>query len=86
MAFSLVVHGSVPKDEICGVIVGHIWYFFSDVYPSLHDGYRPFDPPGWWRRMFEDTTRGPEAQQDEHETDTANINHDMAAAAAPEVG
>jgi len=23
MAFSLVLHGSVPKDEICGVIVGH---------------------------------------------------------------
>ena len=23
MAFSLVLHGTVPKDEICGVIVGH---------------------------------------------------------------
>ena len=23
MAFSLVLHGSVPKDEICGVVVGH---------------------------------------------------------------
>ena len=23
MTFSLVLHGSVPKDEICGVIVGH---------------------------------------------------------------
>ena len=28
MAFSLVLHGSVPKDEICGVIVGH-----SRLYP-----------------------------------------------------
>ena len=23
MGFSLMLHGSVPKDEICGVIVGH---------------------------------------------------------------
>jgi Derlin-2/3 len=23
MAFSFAVHGSVPKDEICGVIIGH---------------------------------------------------------------
>lgn len=28
MAFSLVLHGTVPKDEICGVIVGHsMWKF-----------------------------------------------------------
>lgn len=26
MAFSLVLHGTVPKDEICGVIVGHSEY------------------------------------------------------------
>ncbi|KAI5286910.1 hypothetical protein KEM54_006409 [Ascosphaera aggregata] len=53
MAFSLVVHGNVPKDEICGVIVGHTWYFFSDVYPPLHDGRRPLEPPQWWVRLFE---------------------------------
>lgn len=53
IAFSLVVHGIIPKDEICGVVVGHIWYFFSDVYPSLHGGHRPLDPPAWWRRLFE---------------------------------
>jgi hypothetical protein len=23
MAFSLVLHSTIPKDEICGVIVGH---------------------------------------------------------------
>lgn len=23
MAFSLVLHGTIPKDEICGIIVGH---------------------------------------------------------------
>ena len=31
MAFSLVLHGSVPKDEICGVIVGHGMLFPTDI-------------------------------------------------------
>ncbi|BDD61817.1 hypothetical protein MAP00_006841 [Monascus purpureus] len=81
MAFSLVVHGIVPKDEICGVVVGHIWYFFSDVYPSLHGGHRPLDPPAWWRRLFEPPQRTAVAGA----TDTASINPAFAAAAAPEV-
>lgn len=89
MAFSLVVHGIVPKDEICGVIVGHIWYFFSDVYPSLHGGHRPLDPPAWWRRLFEgrprhEAVRGAD-ETEAPETQAANINRDIAAAAAPEV-
>jgi len=83
MAFSLVVHGIVPKDEICGVVVGHIWYFFNDVYPSLHGGHRPLDPPMWWRRLFEGR---PRIERDEEpNTQAANVNHDFAAAAAPEV-
>ena len=93
MAFSLVLHGTVPKDEICGVIVGHsmyqletsrrqetltqiVWYFFSDVYPSLHNGHRPLDPPQLWRNLFE---RAPT------DTGAAPINNEIAAAAAPEV-
>lgn len=96
MAFSLVLHGTVPKDEICGVIVGHseyplrevgpdnqfaelpvlVWYFFSDVYPSLHGGQRPLDPPQFWRNLFE---RPPA------DTGAAPINNEIAAAAAPEV-
>ena len=101
MAFSLVLHGTVPKDEICGVIVGHsmliipfpslhgqsfnewmlrcrrtVWYFFSDVYPSLHNGQRPLDPPQFWRNLFE---RQPQ------DTGAVPINNEIAAAAAPEV-
>ena len=53
MGFSLVLQGSIPKDEILGVLIGHIWYFFSDVYPPLHNGVRPLDPPAWWCRLFE---------------------------------
>lgn len=88
MLFSLFVHGTIPKDEICGVIVGHVWYFFSDVYPSLHDGHRPLDPPVWWRRLFEGADVRPNALRNEPDADdtrAANINQDIAAAAAPEV-
>lgn len=80
MAFSLVVHGVIPKDEICGVVVGHVWYFFNDVYPSLHGGHRPFDPPMWWVRLFDPRARAEENQG----TDAANVNQEVAAAAAPE--
>lgn len=61
MAFSLFMHGTVPKDEIMGVVIGHIWYFFTDVYPPLHHGSRPLDPPNWWRRLFDSWTGQPSA-------------------------
>ena len=53
-----------------------VWYFFNDVYPSLHDGQRPMDPPAWWRRLFE----GRQA-----DTGAQPIDNEIAAAAAPEV-
>ncbi|KLU84281.1 derlin-2.1 [Magnaporthiopsis poae ATCC 64411] len=56
MGFSLL-QGAVPKDEIMGVIIGHVWYFFADVYPPLHGGQRPLDPPAFWRRLFEADVR-----------------------------
>lgn len=75
MAFSLILHGTIPKDEIMGVVIGHVWYFFTDVYPPLHNGSRPFDPPMWWRRLFDGRPRREEA--------TGEVNNDLAAAAAP---
>lgn len=76
MGFSLVMHGTVPKDEIMGVAIGHVWYFFSDVYPPLHGGSKPFDPPMWWRRIFDGR---------EESADAINNEIAVAGAAAPEV-
>lgn len=68
MGFSLIMHGTIPKDEIMGVVIGHVWYFFTDVYPPLHNGSRPLDPPAWWRRIFEGTPAQP-AADDAHGID-----------------
>lgn len=81
MGFSLVLHGTVPKDELMGTVVGHVWYFFEDVYPPLHEGRRPFEPPSWWRRIFEGRPAAVDAEGDTGE----DVHGDLAVAAAPEV-
>lgn len=77
MAFSLFMHGSIPKDEILGVIVGHVYYFFSDVWPGIYEGSRPMDPPDWWVRLWEGRIR----QQATTEARDNRIDGDVAAAA-----
>jgi len=67
------MHGTIPKDEILGVVVGHVYYFFADVWPGLYDGQRPMDPPEWWVRLWEG--RRPQ-------TSAREIEGDLAAAAA----
>lgn len=82
MGFSLVMHGTIPRDEIMGVVIGHTWYFFNDVYPPLHNNSRPMDPPRWWRRLFEGRPR---------EDSGDGVNNDFMVAGprdvvAPEIG
>jgi Derlin-2/3 len=77
MGFSLVLHGTVPKDEIMGVLVGHVWYFFDDVYPPLHNGSRPLHPPNWWCRLFDGVPEAGNAVED---------TNDDIGVRAPEVG
>ncbi|KAK0748591.1 Der1-like family-domain-containing protein [Apiosordaria backusii] len=82
IAVSYVLHGVIPKDEILGVVIGHVWYFFNDVYPPLHGGSKPLDPPMWWRRLIEGRPRGEEVNDE-----TANGMHNefAVAGAGPEV-
>ncbi|KAK1074216.1 hypothetical protein LTR12_010790 [Friedmanniomyces endolithicus] len=83
IAFNVVLHGHWPKDELCGIAVGHVWYFFNDIYPSTHGGHRPMDPPQWWIRLFE---RGalavPAPESDIH---AAALERDVAAPVVPDV-
>lgn len=57
-----------------------VWYFFTDVYPSLYNGSRPLDPPSWWLRLFESRNR-----PEDTSAQAVAINNEIAAAAAPEV-
>lgn len=52
LGFSLVLHNTLPKDDLLGIIVGHVYFFFMDVYPRMYNGSRPLESPGWWRRLF----------------------------------
>ncbi|KIW00779.1 uncharacterized protein PV09_07759 [Verruconis gallopava] len=83
MAFSFAVHGTVPKDEICGVVVGHCWYYFNDIYPPTHGGSRPLDPPSWWIRLWE--PQQADALLEAENTGAADVQGDLAAAAAAPV-
>ncbi|KAF2142756.1 uncharacterized protein K452DRAFT_286386 [Aplosporella prunicola CBS 121167] len=86
--FSIVLHGAVPKDEMCGIVVGHVWYFFNDVFPPLNNGIRPLDPPAWWVRLWDGRPPVEDHEDDSDEAqDTAAepIDRDIAAAVAPEL-
>lgn len=86
IGFSLLMHGIVPKDEICGIVVGHIYYYFNDLYPPMHGGSKPLDPPRWWTRMFE---RRQQVEEPSEPEDVRIAGRDFAAnpdvAPAPEV-
>ncbi|KAI5365460.1 Putative derlin, Rhomboid-like superfamily [Septoria linicola] len=82
IAFNVVLHGHWPKDELCGIAVGHVVYFFNDIYPSTHNGHRPLDPPQWWISLFERRVQ-PTPGEDVH---AAALNRDIAAPAVPHVG
>ncbi|KAF3042112.1 hypothetical protein E8E12_003625 [Didymella heteroderae] len=66
LGFSVVMHGTVPKDEMCGIVVGHIWYYFNDIFPPLHNGRSPLDPPAWWIRLFDGAPAPTEETIDDH--------------------
>lgn len=82
------MHGNIPKDEICGVLVGHVWYYFNDIYPPTHGGHRPMDPPQWWINLFEGNIFGranANEAEDVADTQAQNLQREFAAAAAPDV-
>lgn len=68
MGFAFTVHGVIPKDEICGLVVGHLWYYFNDIYPPTHGNHRPLDPPSWWIRLWEGEPEVEEVEEEEEPT------------------
>jgi Derlin-2/3 len=62
IAFSVVMHGAVPKDDLMGIVVGHLYYFFADVFPAIRPGSRPMDPPRWWIVLFNGRDEQPDVR------------------------
>lgn len=80
IAMNVVLHGQWPKTELCGIVVGHIYYFLCDIYPATHDGYRPMDPPQFWSRLFQRR-----AAVETHVVDGALRRQDVPVPAVPEI-
>jgi len=63
-----------------------VWYFFNDVYPPLHDGHSPLDPPAFWIRLFDGRPAPPQQIEDDVPDTAADpIGHQLPAVQAPEV-
>eukprot|EP00164_Ancoracysta_twista_P000288 GFYU01000405.1.p1 GENE.GFYU01000405.1~~GFYU01000405.1.p1 ORF type:complete len:244 (-),score=47.70 GFYU01000405.1:79-810(-) len=58
VAFEVLLGGN-PILPIIGIVIGHIYYFFSDVYPAV-SGKRYVDTPQWLSNMIDPPQfRGP---------------------------
>ena len=66
-----------------------VYYFLTDVFPPMNDGYRPLDPPGWWIRIFEGRRDSGEDATTHEDVDEVRLGGGMAGQqdlpAAPEV-
>ncbi|KAK9474016.1 Derlin [Dipodascopsis tothii] len=45
--FSLLLNNALPKGDLMGIAVGHVYFFFEDVFPGMY-GWRPLAPPWRW--------------------------------------
>ncbi|KAK9448259.1 Der1-like family-domain-containing protein [Limtongia smithiae] len=54
--FSLVFNSAVPKGDLLGIAVGHVYFFLEDVFPRIY-GVRPLAPPWRWPLWHSISTR-----------------------------
>ena len=45
LGFSLLLSGQLPVADVIGIVVGHAYYYLSDVFPRLY-GWYPLQTPG----------------------------------------
>lgn len=63
-----------------------VYYFFSDVFPPMYDGYRPMDPPAWWRSLFEHEMNAGPVEAGTEEEVHFNNQRQLVAPPPPAVG
>lgn len=47
LGFSMAMSGQVPTADLLGIVVGHLYYFFADIYPHTAGGNIIFRSPRW---------------------------------------
>ncbi|KAJ3364016.1 Derlin-2 [Allomyces javanicus] len=57
VVFSVVMHGTVPIGDLAGIAIGHVYWYFDDIYPRLREvqarsTWRPFKAPRFLEQMF----------------------------------
>ncbi|KNE68571.1 hypothetical protein AMAG_12741 [Allomyces macrogynus ATCC 38327] len=57
VVFSVVMHGTVPIGDLAGIAIGHVYWYFDDIYPRLREvqarpPWRPFKAPRLLEQMF----------------------------------
>jgi Derlin-2/3 len=54
IGFTVVLHSVIPWADILGFIVGHLYYYLEDVYPSLpqSQGFRILKTPTWFLSLM----------------------------------
>jgi Derlin-2/3 len=50
LALMSILSRGNPVGQFAGIAIGHVLFFFEDIYPSVHGGDRPLAPP--WQRQF----------------------------------
>lgn len=43
-AFSLLVSGTVPTNDLLGIMAGHCYFFLYEIFPKIY-GYNPLEAP-----------------------------------------
>ncbi|KAK9463386.1 Derlin-2 [Lipomyces oligophaga] len=62
--FAYIISGDLPQGDLLGIAVGHVYFFFEDIFPRLY-GFRPLAPP--WKWSF--------FARNQQITDSNNIHH-----------
>eukprot|EP00892_Ulva_mutabilis_P006896 jgi/Ulvmu1/4579/UM002_0308.1 len=62
LGFSMVL-GASPVKDLLGIAVGHVYYFFEDVYPRMSHGYRLLATPGILVGLFGEDRASPGVQR-----------------------
>ena len=55
MGFSAIVRSEIPYSDLIGFFVGHMYYYWSDVFPTLpfSHGFKPLETPDWFKNLVE---------------------------------